>query len=85
MRNAGHWLTWNEKPREFTGRLLSSRAGKSDEQGVSYLFLADGGPKLFDAKFKSVFGNEIRVVGIEKVEGAWVVQEWNCEILAVES
>lgn len=85
MRNAGHWLTWNEKPRQLEGTLLSSRASiKGDEQGVSYIYLADSGPKLYDAKFKSVLGNEIRVVGIEKFEGAWVVQEWNCEILSIE-
>lgn len=64
--------------------LQGGRAGKSDEAGVSYIFLPEGGPKLFDAKFKSVLGNEIRVVGMENVEGAWVLQEWSCEILAVK-
>lgn len=84
MRNTGRWLTWNEKPREIIGVLQSSRAGKSDEQGAYYLYLPGDGPKLFDAKVKSVLGNELRIVGLEKVEGAWVAQEWNCEILAVE-
>ncbi|NDZ11462.1 hypothetical protein C7T35_23975 [Variovorax sp. WS11] len=84
MRNAGRWLTWNQKPREFTGALLSSRAGKTDEQGITYLYLGDDGPKLYDARFVSVLGNELRLVGVEKFESAWVVQEWNCEILAVE-
>ncbi|KWT94698.1 MULTISPECIES: hypothetical protein [unclassified Variovorax] len=83
MRNAGCWLTWNQKPRQFEGTLLSSRASnKGDEQGVTYIYLADHGPRLYDAKVKSVFANELRIVGVEKHESAWVLQEWNCEILA---
>lgn len=84
MRNVGRWLTWNQKPREFTGRLQGSRTGKSDEAGIYCLYLPDHGPKLYDAKVRSVLGNELRIVGLEKVEGCWVLQEWNCEILAVE-
>lgn len=84
MRTAGHWLTWNQKPRQFEGMLLSGRSSnKENEQGVSYIYVADG-PKLYNATFKSVFANEIRIVGIENVDHAWVVQEWNCEILAVD-
>ena len=83
LRNAGHWLTWNQKPREFTGTLQGGRAGKSDEAGIYYLFMPDDGPKLYDAKVKSILGNELRIVGLEKVDGAWVVQEWSCEIIGV--
>lgn len=81
MRNAGHWLTWNQKPREFTGRLASSKTGSHDEPGLAYIFLPDDGPHLYDPKIKSVFENEIRIVGLEKVDSAWVLQEWNCEVI----
>ncbi|MDR6538867.1 hypothetical protein [Variovorax soli] len=84
MRNSGRWLTWNQKPREFRGTLLSSRTRKGDEQGLSYIYLADDGPSLYDARVISVLGNEVRIVGLEKDDSAWVVQEWNCEILAIK-
>ena len=80
MRNAGHWLTWNQKPREFDGTLLSKNAGKDEIGLMSCVYLSEG-PSLFDPKIKSVLGNEIRIVGLEKHEGAWVLQEWNCEIV----
>ena len=80
MRNAGCWLTWNEKPREFTGTLSSTTAGKDEIGMMASIFISDG-PKLFDPRVKSVFGNELRIVGVEKVNSAWVLQEWNCEIL----
>ena len=85
MRNAGRWLTWNQKPREFAGSLLCGRSAKSDEPGLAYLYvLGEGGPQLFDPKVKSVSGNEMRISGLEKVDYCWVLQEWNCEILSVE-
>ena len=80
MRNAGHWLTWNQKPREFTGTLLTGRASKDDDASIVSLYLSEG-PRLFDPRIKSVFDREMRIVGLEKHESAWVLQEWNCEIL----
>jgi hypothetical protein len=44
----------------------------------------DEGPKLYDAKVKSELGNELRLVGLEKVDVNGVLQERSCEILPVE-
>lgn len=81
MRNAGRWLTWNQKPREFSGQLLSFRVAR-DEAVVEAIGVADG-PELYDPKIKSITGNELTIVGLEKVERAWVLQEWKCEIRRV--
>lgn len=85
MRNAGRWLTWNQKPREFSGKLSAGLHGK-DERQVHTLFIVlpdDSSIKLFEPRITSVAGNELRIVGMEKVDSAWVLQEWECEILAV--
>jgi len=82
MRNGGRVLTWNQAPREFEGVLSCSKAGHYSEPAPSYLFLPDDGPRLYDPKIKSVGENEMRIVGLEKVDSCWVLQEWNCEILA---
>lgn len=81
MRNSGRWLTWNQKPREFSGELMSGRASKDDAGAINYMYLPSDGPHLFDPRITSVSGNELRIVGLEKCESAWVLQEWQMEIL----
>jgi hypothetical protein len=82
MRNAGRWLTWNQKPREFAGQLSAYRVEKDDSQMAAICIL--GGPTLHDPKIKSITGNELTIVGLEKVERAWVLQEWKCEIVGAK-
>jgi len=69
MRNAGCWLTWNQKARSFQGSLLSSRKTAEDRMSV-FLFLAgpenSEGPHLYDPRVMSVLGDEMRIVGLEK-------------------
>jgi hypothetical protein len=51
---------------------------------VVVLFLGGSdknGPYLYEPRVTSVLGDEIRVVGLEKHEQAWVLQEWQMEIL----
>jgi hypothetical protein len=79
MRNAGRWLTWNQKPREFSGSLFGMRVEK-DDAVVAAIAITDG-PKLYDPKIKSVSGHELTIVGLEKDDFAWHLQEWKCEIL----
>ncbi len=85
MRNAGRWLTWNEKPKVFEGSLLSGMKG-NDTRSVPVLYVGGGpdGPVLFEPRIASVLGYELRIVGLEKIESAWVLQEWQCEILTIK-
>lgn len=51
---------------------------------VVVLFLSgsdENGPHLYEPRVTSVLGDEIHVVGLEKHEQAWVLQEWQMEIL----
>ena len=80
MRNAGRWLTWNQKPRVFTGQLMAFRVEKDDAM-VAAIGIPDA--KLYDPKIKAVAGNELTIVGLERDDYAWVLQEWKCEILNV--
>lgn len=83
-RIGGRSLTWNQKPREYQGTLLSMRKSAEDRM-VVVLFLSgtenESGPHLYEPRVTSVLGDEIRVVGLEKHEQAWVLQEWQMEIL----
>ncbi|MBO9647336.1 MAG: hypothetical protein J7605_02415 [Variovorax sp.] len=79
MRNAGRWLTWNQKPREVTGQLMTSRVTKDDAVMAAISILH--GPELYDPKIKAIGGNEMTIVGLERVDFCWCLQEWKCEIL----
>ena len=82
-RIGGRSLTWNQKPKEYQGTLLGMRKSTEDRM-VVVLFLGgsdENGPHLYDPRVTSVLGDEIRVVGLEKHEQAWVLQEWQMEIL----
>ncbi|MBT2299299.1 hypothetical protein J7E70_02375 [Variovorax paradoxus] len=86
MRTGGRWLIWNQKPKPFEGTLLSTRKG-TDERKVPALFIggmAPDGPTLYEPRVVSVLGNEMRIVGLEKCDSAWVLQEWSCEILSIQ-
>lgn len=37
-------------------------------------------PNLYDPKLVDLSGNMLRFIGYEAVEGAWVMQEWRCEL-----
>jgi hypothetical protein len=39
-------------------------------------------PSLYDAKLVELSGTNLRFVGYEACETAWVLQEWICEITA---
>jgi hypothetical protein len=39
-------------------------------------------PRLFDPRLVALSTNIIRFVGFERTEDAWVMQEWECEVLA---
>ena len=82
-RNGGRTLRWNEKPAAFEGTLLSTRQGAEDRKVVvlSVGDLEPHGPTLYEPRLVAVLGNELRFVGLEKHDQAWVLQEWNCEIL----
>lgn len=83
-RIGGRSLTWNQKPKVYQGTLLSTRK-TTDDRMVVVLFLGgqekDAGPHLYDPRVTSVLGDEMRIVGLEKHEQAWVLQEWQMEIL----
>jgi hypothetical protein len=83
-RIGGRSLPWNQKPKEYQGTLLSTRK-TNDDRMVVVLFLGgpenERGPHLYEPRVTSVLGDEIRIVGLEKCEQAWVLQEWQCEIL----
>lgn len=79
LRNKGEWRGWQSNIPEFTGSLSCIRA--SNGSNMVKLFIPDG-PDLYDPKFKSVFENEMRIVGMERDEAAWVLQEWECVILS---
>ena len=56
----------------------------TEDRMVVVLFLGgsdENGPHLYEPRVTSVLGDEIRVVGLEKHEQAWVLQEWQMEIL----
>lgn len=88
MRIGGRWLTWNQKPKPIEGTLLSSRK-TAEDRTMTVLFISglesENAPQLYDPKFVSVLGDEMRIVGLEKFEQAWVLQEWKCEILSLRS
>jgi hypothetical protein len=37
-------------------------------------------PNLYDPKLVDLSGTTLRFIGYEPVEGAWVMQEWHCEL-----
>jgi len=69
-------------PRTFEGELLITRKGL-DDRPTRALFVAglENTPYLFKPELTECMGNEVRYSGLEKHEGAWVLQEWNVEIL----
>lgn len=38
-------------------------------------------PRLFDPRLVELSAEKLRFLGFERVEAAWVMQEWDCEIL----
>jgi hypothetical protein len=38
-------------------------------------------PRLFEPRLVALSTNIIRFVGFERTEDAWVMQEWECELL----
>lgn len=38
-------------------------------------------PDLFEPRLTSWMGNEFKFVGYEREDRAWVLQEWDCELL----
>jgi hypothetical protein len=54
---------------------------------VLALFISNGtpdSPMLYEPRVASTFGAELRFIGLERDESAWVLQEWNCEILSLQ-
>lgn len=84
-RKAGRLLQWNGVPEIYEGELAAVREVAEDRSVIMLVVHigAPGGPRLVEPKLVSTFGREVRFTGLEKVDGAWVLQEWNCEILAL--
>lgn len=38
-------------------------------------------PRLFEPRLVALSANVMRFVGFERDDGAWVMQEWECELL----
>jgi hypothetical protein len=38
-------------------------------------------PELFEPKLVSWSGDEFKFIGFERMDRAWVLQEWDCELL----
>lgn len=38
-------------------------------------------PRLFEPRLVALSANQVRFIGFERVDNAWVMQEWDCELL----
>ena len=38
-------------------------------------------PRLFDPRLVALGSGQMRFIGFERAESAWVMQEWDCELL----
>lgn len=38
-------------------------------------------PRLFEPRLAALSATQMRFIGYERVENAWVMQEWDCEVL----
>ena len=38
-------------------------------------------PLLFEPRITALMGNEFKFIGWERCDRAWVLQEWDCELL----
>lgn len=38
-------------------------------------------PRLFEPRLVDLSANHLRFIGFERVDRAWVMQEWDCELI----
>lgn len=66
-----------------TGDLhLTHRTADSRRVAVLQLLGADRQwPSLFEPRLRTLSGTEFGFIGLERHEQAWVLQQWDCELL----
>lgn len=69
----------------FDGQLSSTRKGIDDKMVAAVFVTLDAlpFPTLYEPRLVSVMGHEMRIMGLERAEHAWVLQEWDCEIMSL--
>ena len=82
-RQAGRFLPSHDRRNQAVGDLcLAYRTAGNRRVAVLKLLSADRQwPNLYDPKLVDLNAGKLRFVGAERVEGAWHVQEWVCELL----
>lgn len=84
-RYGGRQYAWIRQPPPIVGSVTTTSSESGDGYRVPVLHLspakADGlSASLHEPRIRNIDGNDITLIGFERAESSWVMQEWKWEL-----